>query len=54
MYPESAATFFTPYNQIIAYHVSVKYSCATIIRCTIDADTVSELNKLFEEYMKKL
>ena len=53
IYPESAATFFTPYNQIIAYNLSVKYSCATIIRCSIDANTVSELNKLFEEYMNK-
>ena len=36
MYPESAATFYTPYDQIIANNLSVEYSCVTIIRCRIN------------------
>ena len=35
MYPESASTFYTPYDQIIANNLSVEYRCVTIIRCRI-------------------
>ena len=54
MYPESAATFYTQYDQIIANNLSVEYSCVTIIRCKINQSTVTELNKLFKDYMDKI
>ena len=54
MYPESASTFYTPYEQIIALNLSVECSCITIIRCRLNQCTVNELNRLFAEYMAKL
>ena len=54
MYPESAATFYTPYDQIIANNLSVEYSCVTIIRCRINQSTITQMKNLFREYMDKL
>ena len=54
MYPESASTFYTPYDQIIANNLSVEYCSVTIIRCRINKATIDDTNKLFEEYMQKL
>ena len=52
MFPESATTHFTPYEQIISAKLSVRYSCATIIRCQITSSVVSKINDSFESYMK--
>ena len=54
MYPETAATFYTPNDQIIMNSLKVEYSCVTIIRCKIDESLIKDLNCLFEEYMKKI
>ena len=50
MYPETAATLCTPLDQIIATGLSVEYSCATIIRCKITKETVTELDNLLTAY----
>lgn len=52
MYPETSATYYTPCDQIIATNVSVEYSCVTIIRCKINAKTVSKLDEMFSKYVK--
>ena len=54
MFPESASTHYTPFDQIIATDLSVRYSCATIIRCQIASTTTTLLNELFTEYMNKI
>ena len=54
IYPKSAATFYTPFDQIIANNLSVEYSCVTIIRCRINKSTITQMNDLFREYMDKL
>ena len=54
MFPESAATLYTPYDQIIANNLSVEYSCVTIIRCRINQSTITQMKNLFREYMDKL
>ena len=35
IFPESATTFQTPKEQIIANDICVEYGCATIIRCKV-------------------
>lgn len=50
VYPETAATLCTPLDQIIATGLSVEYSCATIIRCKITKETVTELDNLLTAY----
>lgn len=54
IFPESATTHFTPYDQIIATELSDQYSCVTIIRCQISSSTVSFLNQLLSDYLKKI
>ena len=54
MYPETSATYYTPRDQIIAMGLSVEYSCATIIRCRINAKTVCKLDELFSGYVKSV
>lgn len=52
MFSETSATSYTPHDQMIAINLSVGCSCATIIRCKINTETVCELDKLIIEYFK--
>ena len=54
MYPEAAATFYTPYDQLIGNNLSVEYTCVTIIRCKINNATIIKMTDLFREYVEKL
>ena len=53
MYPETSTTYYTPRDQIIALDLPVEYSCATIIRCRITAETICGLDELLNEYVKR-
>ena len=49
--PEAAVVYRTPQDQIIMKDIVVQYSCITIIRCKIDADSIAQINKAFEKYI---
>ena len=56
MYPETSTTntYHTSFEQIIARDLPVKYSCVTIIRCQLINETIIDINKRMENYLKEL